>query len=49
VSLYYREAGKRLKGVLPISTGIVVAGLAQPEWLMKIDVIAVITDEDDTP
>jgi len=24
-----------------VSTGVVVAGLAQPDWLMEIDVIAV--------
>lgn len=41
----YRELGKWLKGVFPISTGIVVSGLAQPEWLMEIDVIAVIPEE----
>lgn len=40
----YREAGKWLKGVFPISTGIVVSGLAQPEWLVEIDVIAVIPE-----
>ncbi|MEL7979876.1 RidA family protein [Vreelandella titanicae] len=40
----YREVGKWLKGVYPISTGLVVAGLAQPEWLMEIDVIAVIPE-----
>ncbi len=40
----YREVGKWLKGVFPISTGLVVAGLAQPEWLMEIDVIAVIPE-----
>ncbi|NWN82962.1 MAG: RidA family protein [Halomonas sp.] len=44
----YREVGKWLKGVFPISTGLVVAGLAQPEWLMEIDVIAVIPDEKGT-
>lgn len=38
----YRETGQWLKGVYPISTGLVVSGLAQPEWLMEIDVIAVI-------
>ena len=42
----YQEVGKWLKGVYPISTGIVVAGLGQPEWLMEIDVIAVIPDSD---
>jgi enamine deaminase RidA (YjgF/YER057c/UK114 family) len=41
----YREVGKWLKGVFPISTGIVVAGLGQPEWLMEIDVIAVIPED----
>jgi len=40
----YQEVGKWLKGVFPISTGLVVAGLAQPEWLMEIDVIAVIPE-----
>jgi enamine deaminase RidA (YjgF/YER057c/UK114 family) len=38
----YEVVGRWLKGVYPISTGIVVAGLGQAEWLMEIDVIAVI-------
>jgi len=38
----YKVVGKWLKGVFPISTGLVVAGLGQAEWLMEIDVIAVI-------
>ena len=38
----YRTVGRRLRGVHPVSTGLVVSGLAQPEWLMEIDVIAVI-------
>jgi enamine deaminase RidA (YjgF/YER057c/UK114 family) len=38
----YRTVGRWLKGVFPVSTGIVVAGLARPEWLVEIDVIAVI-------
>lgn len=42
----YRETGKWLKGVFPVSTGIVVQALAQPEWLMEIDVIAVIPDDE---
>ena len=42
----YQEAGKWMKGVFPVSTGLVVQALAQPEWLMEIDVIAVIPDED---
>jgi enamine deaminase RidA (YjgF/YER057c/UK114 family) len=41
----YRVIGRWLKGVYPVSTGIVVAGLARPEWLVEIDVIAVIPDE----
>jgi len=41
----YKEVGKWLKGVYPISTGLVVAGLAQAEWLMEIDVIAVVPDQ----
>ena len=42
----YREAGKWLKGVFPVSTGLVVQALAQPEWLMEIDVMAVIPDKE---
>jgi enamine deaminase RidA (YjgF/YER057c/UK114 family) len=42
----YRTIGRWLKGVYPVSTGIVVAGLARPEWLVEIDVIAVIPDAD---
>ena len=42
----YREVGRWLKDVFPVSTGLVVAGLAQPEWLMEIDVIAVIPDQE---
>ena len=41
----YQVVGKWLKGVFPISTGIVVAGLGQAEWLMEIDVIAVIPED----
>jgi enamine deaminase RidA (YjgF/YER057c/UK114 family) len=40
----YRTMGKSLKGVFPVSTGIVVSALARPEWLVEIDVIAVIPD-----
>lgn len=40
----YRVVGKWLKGVHPVSTGVVVSALARPEWLMEIDVIAVIPD-----
>ena len=41
----YQEVGKCLKGVFPISTGLVISGLGQPEWLMEIDVIAVVPDD----
>jgi enamine deaminase RidA (YjgF/YER057c/UK114 family) len=41
----YRTIGRWLQGVYPVSTGIVVAGLARPEWLVEVDVIAVIPDE----
>ena len=38
----YRTIGKWLKGVFPVSTGLIVQGLAKPEWVMEIDAIAVI-------
>lgn len=41
----YRVVGKWLKGVFPVSTGVVVAALAKPDWLMEIDVIAVLPDK----
>lgn len=41
----YRVVGKWLKGVYPVSTGLIVNGLARPEWLMEIDVWAVIPEE----
>ncbi|WP_375464573.1 RidA family protein [uncultured Methylobacterium sp.] len=41
----YRTVGRWLKGVHPVSTGIVVAALARPEWLVEIDAIAVIPEE----
>jgi len=40
----YLVVGKWLKGVYPVSTGIVVSALARPEWLVEIDVTAVIPD-----
>jgi enamine deaminase RidA (YjgF/YER057c/UK114 family) len=36
----YRVAGRWLKGVYPVFTGLVVVALARPEWLVEIDVIA---------
>jgi enamine deaminase RidA (YjgF/YER057c/UK114 family) len=43
----YRVIGKWLKGVFPVSTGIIVQGLARPEWVMEIEAWAVIPDERD--
>lgn len=40
----YREMGKWLKGVYPVSTGLVVPALARPEWLVEIEATAVIPD-----
>ncbi len=40
----YHVVGKWLKGVFPVSTGIVVSALARPEWLVEIDVTAVIPE-----
>ena len=42
----YQEMGKWLKGVHPCSTGIVVPALARPEWVVEIEVTAVIPDEE---
>ncbi len=41
----YRTVGRWLKGVFPVSTGLVVSALARPEWLVEIDVIAVIPEQ----
>jgi enamine deaminase RidA (YjgF/YER057c/UK114 family) len=40
----YRVVGSWLKGVFPVSTGLTVSALARPQWLVEIDVIAVIPD-----
>lgn len=42
----YQTIGRRLKGVFPVSTGLVVQALARPEWVVEIDVIAVIPEQD---
>jgi enamine deaminase RidA (YjgF/YER057c/UK114 family) len=36
----YRVIGRWLKGVHPVSTGLIVQGLARPELLMEIDIHA---------
>ena len=40
----YQAIGKWLKGVYPVSTGLIVNGLARPEWVMEIEATAVIPD-----
>lgn len=42
----YQQMGRWLKGVHPCSTGIVVPALARPEWVVEIEVTAVIPDEE---
>ena len=41
----YQVVGRWLKGVFPVSTGLIVNGLARPEYLMEIDIDAVIPEE----
>jgi len=38
----YRVIGRHLKGVFPVSTGVVVTALARPEWLVEVEATAVI-------
>ncbi len=40
----YRTMGQYIKGVHPVSTGVVVTALARPDWLVEIDATAVIPD-----
>jgi enamine deaminase RidA (YjgF/YER057c/UK114 family) len=40
----YLAMGKGLKGVYPVSTGLIVQGLARPEWVVEIEATAVIPD-----
>ena len=40
----YRVAGRWLRGVFPVFTGLVVVALARPEWLVEVDVIAEIPE-----
>ena len=39
----YRVMGRWLKGVFPVSTGLVVTALARPEWVVEIDATAVLS------
>lgn len=41
----YRTIGKWLKGVYPVSTGLIISGLARPEWVVEVDAIAVIPNK----
>lgn len=41
----YQTIGEYIKGVHPVSTGLVVSALARPDWLVEIDATAVIPDE----
>ena len=41
----YRAMGEHIKGIHPVSTGLVVQALARPEWLVEIDATAVIPEE----
>ena len=40
----YRVMGSYLRGVHPVSTGLVVPALARPEWKVEIEVTAVIPE-----
>ncbi|MCS5480855.1 RidA family protein [Corynebacterium sp. YIM 101645] len=40
----YNVTGRWLKGVFPVSTGLVVEALARPEWLVEIDATAVLEE-----
>lgn len=40
----YRTMGDYIRGVHPVSTGLVVQALARPEWLVEIDATAVIPE-----
>ena len=42
----YQTMGEYIRGVHPVSTGLVVQALARPEWLVEIDATAVIPDEE---
>jgi enamine deaminase RidA (YjgF/YER057c/UK114 family) len=41
----YHVMGRWLKGVFPVSTGLVVTALARPEWVVEIDATAVIPED----
>tara|TARA_R110001606_G_scaffold344286_5_gene492990 strand:+ start:1849 stop:2274 length:426 start_codon:yes stop_codon:yes gene_type:complete len=41
----YNVIGRWLKGVFPVSTGLMITSLARPEWWVEIDIIAVKKNE----
>ena len=45
----YQVMGRWLKGVFPVSTGVVVTALARPEWVVEIDATAVIPESRAAP
>ena len=40
----YKTMGEYIRGVHPVSTGVVVTALARPDWLVEIDATAMIPD-----
>jgi enamine deaminase RidA (YjgF/YER057c/UK114 family) len=38
----YRVLGERLRGVYPVFTGLVIDGLARPEWVVEVTATAVL-------
>jgi hypothetical protein len=38
----YRVLGERMAGVHPVFTGLVITALARPEWVVEVDVVAVL-------
>ena len=38
----YRVLGEHLSGVHPVFTGLVVSGLARPEWVVEVTAVAVL-------
>ena len=38
----YRVLGEHLAGVHPVFTGLVVSGLARPEWVVEVTAVAVL-------
>ena len=41
----YPVVGRWLRGVYPVSTGLVASAFGRPEWLVEVDVTAVIPNE----